>query len=57
MEQFWELPNNVQELIIEKLHGNTKTRCIQHKILIIDTYKLTKYRQWRPILVYLLKLL
>jgi hypothetical protein len=44
MEFFWELPQNVQVLIIEKLHGNTKTWCIQHKLLIIDASKLTKYR-------------
>jgi hypothetical protein len=24
-KHFWELPQNVQALIIEKLHGNTKT--------------------------------
>ncbi len=40
MEFFWELPHNVQVLIIEKLHGNTKTWCIQHKSLIIDASKL-----------------
>jgi hypothetical protein len=30
-EFFWELPHNVQVLIIEKLNGNTKIWCIQHK--------------------------
>jgi len=45
MDFFWELPHNVQALIIEELHENTKTWCIQHKLLIIDAYKLTKYRQ------------
>jgi hypothetical protein len=43
--------------MIEKLHGNMKTWCIQHKSLIIDTSKLTKYKRWLPILVYLLILL
>jgi hypothetical protein len=33
IEKFQELPQNVQTLIIEKLHGNTKTWCIQHKIV------------------------
>jgi hypothetical protein len=57
MEKIQELQQNVQTLIIEKLHGNTKTWCIQHKSLIIDTSKLTKYRCWLAILVYLLILL
>ncbi len=48
MEFFWELPHNVQALIIKKLHGNTKTWCIQHKSLIIHAFELTKYRQWLP---------
>jgi hypothetical protein len=39
MENVWELPQNVQALIIEKLHGNTKTCCIQDKLLLIDAYK------------------
>ncbi len=41
---FWEIPWNVQELIINKLHGNTKTWCIQHKTLIIDAFELINYR-------------
>ncbi len=36
MEKFQELPQNVQALIIEKLHGNTKTWCMQHKSSIIN---------------------
>jgi hypothetical protein len=44
MEIFWELPQNVQALIIGKLHGNMKTWCIQHKSLIMDTLELAKYR-------------
>jgi hypothetical protein len=44
MEFFGELPQNVQVLIREKLHGNMKTWCIQHKLLIINAYELTKYR-------------
>jgi hypothetical protein len=50
MEISWELPQNVKVLIIEKIHGNMKTFCIQHKSLIINASKLTKYRQWLPIL-------
>jgi hypothetical protein len=57
MENFQELPQNVQALIIEKLHGNMKTWCIEHKLLIIDAFELTKYRRWLPILVCLLILL
>jgi hypothetical protein len=57
MEFFWELPHNVQVLIIERLHGNAKTWCIQRKSLIIDASELTKYRQWFPILIYLFILL
>jgi hypothetical protein len=44
MEMFWKLPQNVQMLVIEKLHGNTKTWCIQHISLIFDISKLTKYK-------------
>jgi hypothetical protein len=57
METFRELSQNVQALIIEELHGNMKTQCTQHKLLIIDASELTKYRCWLPILVYLLILL
>jgi hypothetical protein len=57
MEKNWELPQNVLMLIIEKLHGNTKTCCIQHLLLIIDASKLTKCRHWFPILICLLILL
>ncbi len=42
IENFQELPQNVQMLIIEKLYGNMKTWCIQHKLLIIDASKLIK---------------
>jgi hypothetical protein len=57
MEFFWELLQNVQVIIIEKLHGKMKTWCIQHKSLIINVFELTKYKQWLPILVYLFILL
>jgi hypothetical protein len=30
------LPENIQEFIIEKIHGGTKVWCIQHKSPIID---------------------
>jgi hypothetical protein len=43
-KHFWELPQNVQALIIEKLHGDTKTYRIQHKLLIINASQITKYR-------------
>ncbi len=48
MEFFCELPFNVQALIIENLHGNMKIWCIQHKSLIIDASKLTKYMAPHP---------
>ncbi len=57
MKKNWELSENVQMLIIDKLHGNTKTWCNQHKLLIIDPFELTINRQWLPILVYSLILL
>ncbi len=57
MKKFWELPQNVQTLIIEKVHGNTKRWCIQHKSLVIDSFELTKYRRWIPILICLFILL
>jgi hypothetical protein len=57
MENFQELPQNVQMLIIKKLHGNMKTWCIQDKSLIIDACELTKYKHWIPILICLFILL
>jgi hypothetical protein len=49
VEKFKTLPENVQELIIKKLHGGMETWCIQLQTLIIDTTQLTKY--WRQLLV------
>jgi hypothetical protein len=37
IEKFKNLHENVQELIIKKLHGETKVWCRQLKMLIIDT--------------------
>jgi hypothetical protein len=36
IEKFKTLHENVQELIIKKLHGGMKAWCIQLKILLID---------------------
>ncbi len=36
VERFKQLPKNVQELILNKLHGGTKVWHIQHRTLIID---------------------
>ncbi len=38
-------------MIIKKIHDGTKVWCIQHRSLIIDATKLTKYRRWLPIIV------
>jgi hypothetical protein len=37
VEKFKTLLKNVQELIIKKPHGGMEMRCIQLRILIIDT--------------------
>jgi hypothetical protein len=44
MEQFLGITTNVQELILNKLHGYTKTWRIQIKMFIIDAFKLKKYQ-------------
>jgi hypothetical protein len=44
-------------LIIKKIHGGTKVWCIQHRSLIIDVIKLTKYRRWLPVIVCIIKLI
>jgi hypothetical protein len=36
VERFKQLPKNVQELILNKLHGGTKVLHIQHRTLTID---------------------
>jgi hypothetical protein len=41
-KKFKNLPKNIQELIIKKIHGGTEVWCIQHRSLIIDATKLTK---------------
>jgi hypothetical protein len=58
IEKFNTLPENVQELIIKKLHGEMKMWCIQPKILIdFDITQLTKYMRWLLIMVCLLMLI
>ncbi len=57
VEKFKRLLENVQELIIKKLHGRTEVWCIQLQTLIINTTQLTKYRRWLPIIVCLLTLI
>ncbi len=36
VREFKTLLENIQELIIKKLHGGTKVWCIQHRTIIID---------------------
>jgi hypothetical protein len=50
------MSKNIQEIILEKIHGGTKVWGIQFCTLIIDIVELTKYRGWLPILVCLLTL-
>jgi hypothetical protein len=57
IEKFKTLLENVQELIIKKLHGGMKAWCIQQKILLIDIAQLTKYRRWLPVMVCLMTLI
>jgi len=58
IEKFNTLLENVQELIIKKLHGEMKMWCIQPKILInFDITQLTKYMRWLLIMVCLLMLI
>jgi hypothetical protein len=45
------MPENIQELVLKKLHGGTKIWCIQLYTFIIDISKLTKYKRWLPMLV------
>ncbi len=42
---------NILELILKRIYGGTQVWYIQHKTLMIDTIKLTKYRQWLIIIV------
>jgi hypothetical protein len=55
--KFNELLINIQELILRKLHKGTQVWCIQHKTLVIDTIKLTKYKLWLPMIVCIVTLL
>jgi hypothetical protein len=57
VEKFKTLFENVQELIINKLHGGMEVWCIQLRTLIIDTTQLTKYWRWLPIIMCLLMLI
>jgi hypothetical protein len=36
VREFKTLLENIQELIIKKLHGGTKMWCIQHRTIIIN---------------------
>jgi hypothetical protein len=56
-EKFRTSPENIQELIIKKIHGGIVVWCIQHRSLIIDATKLTKYRRWLPINVCIITLI
>jgi hypothetical protein len=56
VDKFKSMLENIQELILKKLHGGTKIWCIQLCTLIIDTTKLTKYKRWLLVLVCLLTL-
>jgi hypothetical protein len=51
------LLENIQKLIIKKIHGGIEMWCIQHKSLIIDATELTKYGKWLPIIVCIITLI
>ncbi len=56
MERFKQLLENVQKLILKKLHRGIKVWHIQHRTLTIDALELTNYKRWLPIMVCLLAL-
>jgi hypothetical protein len=35
-EKFKTLPENIQELIVKKIHGGAEVWCIKHRSLIVD---------------------
>jgi hypothetical protein len=55
--KFRELPLNVQEIILKRLHGGIQVWRIQHKTLIVDTTILTKYKQWMLVIMCIFTLL
>ncbi len=48
---------STQKLIIKKTHGGTKVWCIQHRSLIIDATKLTKYKRWILVIICIITLI
>ncbi len=56
VDKFESMSKRIQKLILKKLHGGIKVRCIQPCALIIDTTELTKYKRWLLVLVCLLTL-
>jgi hypothetical protein len=56
-EKFKTLTENIQKLIIKKIHGGTKVWCIQHRSLIIDATKLKKYKKWLQIIICIITLI
>jgi hypothetical protein len=56
-KKFITLPENIKELIIKKLHGGTEVWYMQHRSLIIDAIKLTKYRRWLSIILCIITLI
>jgi hypothetical protein len=57
VERFKQILENVQKLILKKLHRGTKVWHIQHRTLTIDALELTNYKRWLPIMVCLLALI
>jgi hypothetical protein len=55
--KFKELPLNVEEIILKRLHGGTQVWHIQHKTLIANITILTKYRRWMLVIVCIFTLL
>jgi len=51
------LLESIQKLIIKKTHGGTEVWCIQHRSLIIDAKKLTKYRRWLLVIICIITLI
>jgi hypothetical protein len=50
-KKFKTLPENIQNLIIKKIHGGTEVWCIQHRSLIIDAKNLTKHKKWLLVII------
>jgi hypothetical protein len=56
-KKFKTLLENIQELIIKKIHCGIEVWCIQPRSLIIDVTKLTKYKRWLPIILCIITLI